>query len=259
MYLGCEAEHWREQFKGKEYVQVFLHYVRSKGERNYAFFDNQPHEPIRLAMHKNTDVVPEFNSVSEPEVPKLTYKKSIEDYIVVFDNILSNDLCDRILNEFANANDWNPTYIGKGVIDRDIRNTDSVVLSLQQVIQRNPLVRKQLDDEIFKCAADAIQKYNNLFPHARIEQDSGYELLRYNEGQFYVQHTDSFMKQPRAVSCSFALNDDYEGGEFAFWDKEKKVILKKGSALMFPSNFMYPHEIMPVTKGTRYSIITWFI
>jgi predicted 2-oxoglutarate/Fe(II)-dependent dioxygenase YbiX len=67
------------------------------------------------------------------------------------------------------------------------------------------------------------------------------------------------MKQPRAVSCSFALNDNYEGGEFAFWNKEKKVVLKKGSVLMFPSNFMYPHEIMPVTKGTRYSIITWFI
>ena len=28
--------------------------------------------------------------------------------------------------------------------------------------------------------------------------------------------------------------------------------------VMFPSTFMYPHEVMPVTKGTRYSIITWF-
>ena len=37
------------------------------------------------------------------------------------------------------------------------------------------------------------------------------------------------------------------------------IKLKKGDAIMFPSNFMYPHEIMPVTQGTRYSIITWFI
>jgi predicted 2-oxoglutarate/Fe(II)-dependent dioxygenase YbiX len=92
-----------------------------------------------------------------------------------------------------------------------------------------------------------------------IEQDSGYELLRYKEGQFYIQHTDSFKDCPRAVSCSFALNDDYEGGEFAFFDRELVYNLKKGSCIMFPSNFMYPHEIMPTTSGTRYSIITWFI
>jgi predicted 2-oxoglutarate/Fe(II)-dependent dioxygenase YbiX len=65
--------------------------------------------------------------------------------------------------------------------------------------------------------------------------------------------------QNRSVSCSFALNDDFEGGEFAFFDRELKYKLGKGDAIMFPSNFMYPHEVMPVTKGTRYSIITWFI
>jgi predicted 2-oxoglutarate/Fe(II)-dependent dioxygenase YbiX len=55
------------------------------------------------------------------------------------------------------------------------------------------------------------------------------------------------------------LNDDFEGGEFVFFNKELKYKLEKGDAIMFPSNFMYPHEVMPVTQGTRYSIITWFI
>jgi len=32
IYLGCISEHWREDvFAGKEYGQVFLHYVRSEG------------------------------------------------------------------------------------------------------------------------------------------------------------------------------------------------------------------------------------
>jgi hypothetical protein len=30
IYRGCELEHWREKFKGKECVQVFLHYNDSK-------------------------------------------------------------------------------------------------------------------------------------------------------------------------------------------------------------------------------------
>ena len=30
VYRGCELEHWREKFKGKECVQVFLHYNNTK-------------------------------------------------------------------------------------------------------------------------------------------------------------------------------------------------------------------------------------
>jgi hypothetical protein len=30
VYSGCELEHWREKFKGKECIQVFLHYNDSK-------------------------------------------------------------------------------------------------------------------------------------------------------------------------------------------------------------------------------------
>ena len=39
LYLGCQAEHWREAYAGQDYQQVFLHYVLASGERAYAFFD----------------------------------------------------------------------------------------------------------------------------------------------------------------------------------------------------------------------------
>ena len=32
---------------------------------------------------------------------------------------------------------------------------------------------------------------------------------------------------------------------------------KAGSAIVFPSNFCFPHAVLPVTKGERHSIITW--
>ena len=51
------------------------------------------------------------------------------------------------------------------------------------------------------------------------------------------------------------LNEDYEGSEFHCRDKEIK--LKTGDILMFPSNFMYPHEVTECTKGTRYSFVSW--
>jgi predicted 2-oxoglutarate/Fe(II)-dependent dioxygenase YbiX len=185
--------------------------------------------------------------------------KNINDYIVVFENVMTYALCDLILEEFSNEEEWQKTVVGHGDIKENIRSAETIVVSYPHVIEKNPKVRQKLDKYIFASAGLAIQKYNQQFPKCRIEEDSGYELLRYKEGQFYVQHTDSFKARPREVSCSFALNDDYEGGEWGFFDRETVIKAPKGSAVLFPSNFMYPHEIMPVTKGTRYSVITWFI
>ena len=184
--------------------------------------------------------------------------KNINEYIVVFEDIVPYDLCDALLQEYANSNEWIDTNT-KGGIRKDIRSAMTILMSKDQVIFVNENTRKNLDKEVYESAGLAIKKYNEKFNEAHIEEDSGYELLRYETGQFYTQHTDSFKAAPRAVSCSFGLNDDYEGGEFAFFNREIKIKVPKGAAVMFPSNFMYPHEILPVTKGTRYSIVTWFI
>jgi len=44
VYRGCDLEHWREKFKGKECVQVFLHYNNHKtSNANDNMFDRRPH------------------------------------------------------------------------------------------------------------------------------------------------------------------------------------------------------------------------
>ena len=44
VYSGCDLEHWREPFKGKECIQVFLHYNnrRTPGAKDN-MFDTRPH------------------------------------------------------------------------------------------------------------------------------------------------------------------------------------------------------------------------
>ena len=184
---------------------------------------------------------------------------NVKDYVFVLEDVIPQAVCDKILEEYANSGEWQQTVVGDGVVREDVRSATTIQMSQDFVIFKNAELRREIDSDVFAGAAKAIQAYNEKFNHGRIEEDSGYELLRYETGQFYTQHTDSFKARPRAVSCSFALNDDYEGGEFGFFDREIVVKAPKGGAVLFPSNFMYPHEIMPVTKGTRYSIITWFI
>lgn len=227
MYSGCTVPHWREEYVGNLYSQVFLHYVRSEGSKNECYFDRNKFD---------------------------TSLKDIQEYIHVIDNIIPENVCDLIINEYSNSNKWQNAQIGgeggKGDINKNIRNCEVVNITTDQE-------NKHIDEQIFTSVNKIFEFLYKKYTNMSVKTDTGYELLKYNEGGFYTQHIDSFENNYREISCSICLNDDYEGGEFAFFDKKVKYKLKKGSAILFPSNFMFPHQILPVTKGTRYSIITW--
>jgi hypothetical protein len=42
-YLGCEVEHWREEFKGDWHTQCFLHYVNKNGVNTEHELDKRPY------------------------------------------------------------------------------------------------------------------------------------------------------------------------------------------------------------------------
>ena len=67
---------------------------------------------------------------------------------------------------------------------------------------------------------------------------------------------DGQIKGIPTLSIVGCLNDNYDGGDFIMWEKEK-INLKQGSVLIFPSNFMFPHRVNSIKKGTRYSFVSW--
>ena len=105
------------------------------------------------------------------------------------------------------------------------------------------------------------------------------QITRYEKGGFYSFHRDgmgdhlSAYSDPgkqfidghvRKLSMTVMLNDNFEGGEFQFagYSKEKCEIStpefnKVGSIVIFPSYI--EHRVTPVTKGIRYSLVTWFL
>ena len=91
-------------------------------------------------------------------------------------------------------------------------------------------------------------------------EHEGLNVLKYTEGQQYKWHSDA---QPgleatnRLISVITYLNDDFEGGETEMGGG-LKYKPKKGKALIFPSNWNYPHRACPVIKGTKYAIVTWY-
>jgi hypothetical protein len=290
LYLGCISNHWRDMYFGEEYVQVFLHYVRSRGDKSYAYFDkNEKKKSCNSNEAKKTlDLKENENIIMESEEETSTIKDDLNEYenknvtisenntdasseiiskpnttldsfIHVFDDIMPEVVCDQILEEYANGYDWSPALTHIGVENFGVRNCDQILISDQNIISENTFKRQNIDDLVFQSVSKVLHEYKEIHPGFKVEIDTGYQLLRYNEEQYYLQHTDSFKEQQRSLSCSIQLNEDYDGGEFAFFDREIMIRSKKGSAIVFPSNFMYPHEIMPVIRGTRYSVITWLV
>ena len=67
---------------------------------------------------------------------------------------------------------------------------------------------------------------------------------------------DGEKKDIPILSVIGTLNDDYDGGELVMFD-DKEIILGEGDLIIFPSVFLYPHKINPITKGKRYSYTSW--
>lgn len=79
---------------------------------------------------------------------------------------------------------------------------------------------------------------------------------------YFEKHVDNFYNysgSPRKLTFSVQLSspDDYEGGDFKLHCQRDPVILPKTRGVMsaFPSPTL--HEIVPVTKGIRYSLVGW--
>jgi Rps23 Pro-64 3,4-dihydroxylase Tpa1-like proline 4-hydroxylase len=183
--------------------------------------------------------------------------KSLTDFIY-FENIFSLSLCDDILEAyqgeiFDRDNHHNKTTRHLGEID--ISNHDVIDL-------KNSYVRKKIEVDIFNFMRSLIQKYTEyVHPYNfQVQADIGYYLRQMKEGDYYKEHDDDGVGEgtgTRRMTVSICLNDNYQGGDFTFFQEQTVYSLKKGDVLMFPSNFMYPHGVREITKGTRYQLITW--
>mgnify|MGYP003651928876 CR=1 len=173
--------------------------------------------------------------------------------IVEIKNVVSTKFIDKIIPLIEKKSKENLTI--RNGLDKKIRNVKGYHLNFET--PTNLFYWNYIKQEIERLYT----YYKIKFPKMLSSKINQIDLLKYGPSGKYEIHTDHYTNTPRHLSIIINLNDEYEGGDLIFTDQKEKEIkrlkLGKGSMVFFPSNFMYPHGIQPITKGTRYSIVAW--
>jgi len=183
--------------------------------------------------------------------------KKIEDYIYV-KNHINKHLCDEILKNIKkqkwNRHNW--YYYGSNTEQSLDQDADVLHCSLEN--------QNKLMPTIF----NALHEYQKLNHHKEaginfITKHTGIRFNNYKKGMCMAYHYDHIHsifdgkeKGVPILSVVGLLNDDFKGGEFEICNK--KIKLKKGDIIIFPSCFIYAHKVNPVkSKQSRYSFVCW--
>jgi len=143
------------------------------------------------------------------------------------------------------------------IVDKQTRDT--------QIVPMGPLYPKI--EDLFR---NTVKNIINPFYQVEVDSSEIPQVLSYGIGGHYRPHIDgeSIWMTPRGekiwkkstdrdLSMVFFLNNDFEGGDFIFPELKVRVRPEPGMMVCFPSNHHYMHGVEPVTKGKRYSIVTW--
>lgn len=172
-----------------------------------------------------------------------------------FARAIDEKTCNKIIDS---ATEWQKAGVVKNLNET---NKDKPDVRITDVTWCN-------EQWVFDLVWDYLNKANNNSNwNFQIDSCEAMQIARYNKNGHYDFHQDGngFTKfengnkfthgKTRKLSMSIILNDDFEGGEFEFFGKEK-VNSKRGTVIVFPSYKL--HRVKPVTEGTRYSLVTWF-
>jgi predicted 2-oxoglutarate/Fe(II)-dependent dioxygenase YbiX len=189
-------------------------------------------------------------------------KQDLLSYVKHYKSFLNQSLCDTTVSELdlLDKSLWNGHEFYNPINNKFTKESGNQELST--LYSKNISTKEIIMKELWNGIYDYIMGLNFSWYNGW----TAYSEIRFNK---YAQNTkmaehcdhihslfDGTIKGVPILSVLGVLNDNYKGGEFIMFQKQK-ITLKQGELLIFPSNFLYPHRVEPVNKGVRYSYISW--
>ena len=154
---------------------------------------------------------------------------------------------------------WQPAYVGYKQLMPEYRDCNDFKFKKTDLEPDKSKVSQNLQSlwqDLYDAKSPAVDDYCKMYNINNLKYWEAFNFIKYGQGQHFMEHHDHGFSYNCTVSLVSYVNDDYEGGELFFRLQNLKVKAEAGDLFIFPSNFMYPHQAMPVTSGTKYSIVT---
>jgi PKHD-type hydroxylase len=176
-----------------------------------------------------------------------SFKLDQVNFYAFWNNAFSKEECQTIVNIAKNKG----LIKGKTRGESDVRDSKISWLyptdNMEWVFRRVTDIILDLNERFFKFDLFGL---NEGFQFTNYEAPSGK----------YGKHVDRGINMSiRKLSMSIQLTnpEEYEGGELKLYEGDEDSVMDKtqGTLILFPSYVL--HEVTPVTKGTRNSLVTW--
>lgn len=200
-----------------------------------------------------------MNLMDIPVVPAPLMPLTLKDYVKVYEGVFEKDFCNRVVDVISQG-EWLKHNFYNVRADQSYSHEDDLDVSYDRCKEKT-----ELQSQLWYVIDRYIRK-DNSFMAGWFGAWNGYSEVRFNrynvgtQMHVHCDHIHSMFDGTRkgvpTLTILGALNDDYEGGELIMWEQER-IHLPAGSVAIFPSNFLYPHRVAPVTKGVRHSYVSW--
>jgi len=193
-----------------------------------------------------------------PLIERYIMDRNIEKYLKVY-QVLSEEDCIKTVNALEEKEKEFTTHQFYNSTDNTYHSYEHELSVAYSQIETKDLIMKEIWNTLKKYVQELDMK-------GWFVSWNGYSEVRFNryrtdtQMKLHCDHIHSMFDGQRkgipTLSILGSLNNDYKGGELKFWN-DTIVELKAGEIMIFPSNFLYPHEVKLVTEGTRYSYVSW--
>jgi PKHD-type hydroxylase len=169
------------------------------------------------------------------------------DNIDIFENFLSTEECDFILNKCKKELTLSEAQVSTNNPNPPYKRRKSSVGWIEDLGFLNERLENKLR-ETFNINGMEVTGLGD------------YQFTEYKEGEYFDWHTDSTdsVFTHRFASVVIQLNDTYSDGILEIKNiKEELVPIQNKIGTLYIFNSKLLHRVTPVTDGVRYSLVNW--
>jgi predicted 2-oxoglutarate/Fe(II)-dependent dioxygenase YbiX len=185
-------------------------------------------------------------------------KQNLSDYLIRFESVIPADICEQVIVHIQ-QNDWKQHTFSDPITNTAHNRSGNQELDISYSVG-------EIENQVASHMRDAFIQYLGVLAlpwFAQLQAATHPRFNKYLLNRKMAMHADHihtiFDGNDRGIPVLTALailNDKYEGGELVFW-QDTVVKTGTGDIFVWPSLFLYPHRVEPVTKGERYSAVSW--